>query len=66
MGRCSSSTCKELLVGSEASSDRQLCVSYQEGTGDEDDDATLTVGGLGIEGVDLVLDLLEGKRLVCT
>lgn len=65
MGRCSSSTCKALLVGSEARSDN-LCISYQEGTGDEDNDATLTVGGLGIEGVDLVLDLLEGKRLVCT
>jgi hypothetical protein len=43
-----------------------LCVSYQESTGDEDDDTTLAVGGLGIEGRDLVLDLLEGKRLICT
>lgn len=38
--------------------------TYKESTGNEDNDAALVVGGLGIEGRDLVLDLLKGEALL--
>jgi hypothetical protein len=38
--------------------------TYQELAGDQDGDTTSLVGGLGIQGRNLVLDLLEGEALV--
>jgi hypothetical protein len=38
-------------------------LTYQQTTGDHDHDAALRVRRLSIEGRDLVLHLLEGKRL---
>lgn len=38
-------------------------MAYKKLSGDEDDDATLDHAWLGIESRDLVLDLLERKRL---
>lgn len=38
-------------------------MTYQELSGNENDDAAIVVGGLGIEGGNLVLDLLKGKTL---
>ena len=40
-----------------------MVVSYQKLAGHKDDDTAIDHSGLGIEGGDLVLDLLEGKRL---
>lgn len=37
--------------------------SYQELASDQDNDAAIIVGGLGIKSGNLVLDLLEGKSL---
>lgn len=44
---------------------RKSFEAYKELAGDENDDAALDHTGLSIEGRDLVLDLLEGKRLFC-
>lgn len=38
--------------------------TYKESTGNEDNDTALVIGGLGIEGRDLVLDLLKGEALL--
>lgn len=38
-------------------------MAYKKLAGDEDDDAALNHAGLGIQSRDLVLDLLERKRL---
>lgn len=40
-----------------------MVVSYQELSSDKNDDASIAVGGLGIEGRNLVLDFLEVKTL---
>lgn len=37
-------------------------MTYEKGTGNEDNN-TVTLGGLGIKSTDLVLDLAEGQAL---
>lgn len=38
--------------------------TYKKSTSNEDNHSTLVVGGLCVEGGDLVLDLLEGEALL--
>lgn len=52
-----------MLVANGGLSVAKVAMAYKKLAGDEDDDATLDHAGLGIEGRDLVLDLLERKRL---
>jgi hypothetical protein len=64
MGRCSSSTYHALLIAVfMCVVSRGLAMSYQELASDENNDATIAVGGLGVDGGNLVLDFLEGKTL---
>lgn len=52
-----------MLVATGGLSVAKVAMAYKKLAGDEDDDATLDHAWLGIEGRDLVLDLLERKRL---
>lgn len=60
MGRCSSSTYK---IRQRVPEKSQAAVTYQQSTGDQDKNAAVLAGRLGIQGGDLVSDLLEGKVL---
>lgn len=60
MGFCSSSTCAEKTLARKVK--KAYTLTYEKGTGHKDNNTTLA-GGLSVEGSDLVLDLLEGKRL---
>jgi hypothetical protein len=64
MGFCSSSTCLTSVPPPYNNEPNGRSQTYQQTTGDHDHDAALRVRRLSIEGRDLVLHLLEGKRLL--